>query len=475
MIPIKRVCLFAGAATLTLTGGSFADTSLEDQNQELRARIAELESRLTSVEQQSDANWLTEQRADEIKSLVEDVLADADTRSSLLAQGMTAGYDNGAVIASADGNWSLRTNILMQTRFMIRSQDEAAVPPTFDNTVWGFEVTRAKFMLTGNVVSPEWFYKLEIETSGNASASASGPAGTRVDARTGLEDAYIGYDYGNGWKVLAGNMKVPLLYEDLMQTQYQQAVERSVLTYMYTGGRSTGLAVDYMGDQFHVMGMWNNGISDGLYGGGVAGGVGTTNNTPALVSDTSVSFTVRGEWLAMGTWDQFKDYTSPQGDETGVMVGAAIHYQTAESDGLPVGLTDVELFTLAIDATAELGGGNVYVAFVYSDVSGLGAPGPPFGGSPWGFQVGGGWYFAEDWELFGRYEYSDTDNLATDDLSIITGGVTKYFAGHNAKWTTDIGFGLDAVEFGVPVTGFNSEAPGDDGQFVLRTQLQIVF
>ena len=54
MIPMKRVGLLAGAATLTLAGGSFADTDLEAQNQELRSRIADLESRLGAIEAQDE-------------------------------------------------------------------------------------------------------------------------------------------------------------------------------------------------------------------------------------------------------------------------------------------------------------------------------------------------------------------------------------------------------------------------------------
>ena len=86
MILIKRVGLLTGALALTLTGGSLADTNPEATNQEMRARITELESRLAAVEATEDQDWLTEQRADEIKSLVHDVLADAHTRASLLSQ-----------------------------------------------------------------------------------------------------------------------------------------------------------------------------------------------------------------------------------------------------------------------------------------------------------------------------------------------------------------------------------------------------
>ena len=109
-----------------------------------------------------------------------------------------------------------------------------------------------------------------------------------------------------------------------------------------------------------------------------------------------------------------------------------------------------------------------------------------------GIVLGGGYYFTEDWEVFGRYEWSDQSNLTpalaggarADNLSIFTVGVNKYFSGHNAKWTTDVGIGLQQVNlFGAgtagasmaPVTGFRSDIPDEDGQVVIRTQLQILF
>ena len=63
-----------------------------------RAKIAELSA-------QQNADWLTEQRSDEIREIVQDVLADADTRASLQGSNMAAGYDDGFVISSSDGNW----------------------------------------------------------------------------------------------------------------------------------------------------------------------------------------------------------------------------------------------------------------------------------------------------------------------------------------------------------------------------------
>ena len=67
---------------------------LEAKSARSDARNAELESRLAALEAEKGAQWLTEQRAEQIRGLVQEVLADADTRASML-QGIAAGYDDG--------------------------------------------------------------------------------------------------------------------------------------------------------------------------------------------------------------------------------------------------------------------------------------------------------------------------------------------------------------------------------------------
>jgi hypothetical protein len=380
-----------------------------------------------------------------------------------MAQGsMSAGYDNGFVLGSADGNWMLRTNLLLQERFMIRAQDnpDLVVPGdgAGDASVWGFENTRSVFTLSGHVINPQWFYKVQIETASNDDATVSIDTGAvttfRSDDREGLNESYIGYDYGNGVKVMMGTMKIPLLYEELVEDQYQQVVERSLVNYIFTGSYSDGLLVQYANDMIRVTGMYNNGIG--------------TGGSAALVPDTDIAFAVRAEWLASGTWQQFNEYTSPQGEEMGILVGGAFQYQTAEAD--TPGL-DIDFFLGTIDCSAQFGGGNVYGALIFANID----PAAASQVQPWAFQIGGGWYLHENWEIFGRYEFADTDDLTADDLSIITLGVNGYFHGQNAKWSTDVGFGLETVNFSVPVTGWAIDSAGNDGQFVLRTQLQLYF
>ncbi|MHC4317231.1 MAG: porin [Planctomycetota bacterium] len=497
MIPMKRVGLLAGAATLTLTGGSFADTDLEAQNEELRGRISELESRLVAVESQSSDSWLTEQRADEVRALVQDVLADADTRSSLLSQGMTAGYDDGAVIASADGNWLLRTNIHMQQRYVINvgsntywdQNDDGvkdATEPSLDDDRWGFENTRTKFILSGNVVSPEWFYLVDINVGSAQQQSSywlrivdtngdgvvdSGDSPIEVDeiSREGVGNAYLGYDYGNGWKVMMGSMKTPLLREELVDARYQLAMERSLVNYLFTGGYTDGIALDYMSDQFHVTAMYNDGANQG--------------QTLWSNADTDFAFTVRGEWLAMGTWEQFTDLTSPPGEEQGLMIGGAIHYETAEDDDPMV--LDIDQTILTGDVSWEFGGGNIFAAVMYNS---LDYPSGASDADQMGFVVQGGYYLNDTWELYGRYEYADLDTKDIDDVNILSVGINKYFADHHAKWTTELGFAMDGIlghdeaaggfdgnTGAFPLAGWRADPDGDDGQVTIKTQIQIVF
>lgn len=434
MSSTTRVGFLAAATALTMTGvGVAAPETTNNQND----RIASLEAKIASMEAAQNQNWLTEARADEIRGLVQDVLADADTRASLQGTGMTAGYDNGAVIGSADGNWMLRTNILVQTRFIynLADDDDSAF---LDTNRYGFEVPRAKFILSGHVVNPQWYYLI----SDNVGSS-----------RSGLGNAYVGYDYGNGVKIQMGLMKAPLLHEELVEAQYQLAVERSTVNYLYTGGYTSGIQGSWEGDQFRVMAMFSDGAN--------------TGNSSWSSYDTEFALTGRAEWLAMGNWKQFEDFTSPQGSETGVMVGAAIHYQQGEY-GTAADEGSSTIFT--VDASAEFNGFNLFGAFMFTDTEDA-------DNNPWGLVIQGGWYFNESWEIFGRYEWSDFDTTFQEDLSLITVGVNKYFSGHNAKWTTDVGYSLEAIATSTSndLTGLRPDFSDSDGQLIIRTQWQILF
>jgi hypothetical protein len=299
------------------------------------------------------------------------------------------------------------------------------------------------------VVDPSWFYSITVNIGSNG-------GGEEGDGRTGTGNAYVGKDFENGWKIMMGSMKAPFLREELVDSRYQLAVERSMLNYHYTTGYTDGFAVNYAAEQWGFTASYNDGAG--------------TGQTIWSAYDTEYAFTGRVEFLASGTWDQFKDFTSAKGSETGMLFGGAVHWQNGEYGNA---LTETETFFVTVDGSFEFDGANIFGAFIWGETdSGVAGADDP---TPFGFLVQGGFYFTEDLEGFARYEWSDLDVPDADDLSAITVGVTKYFAGHNAKWTTDIGFGVDQVEFSPgDVTGWRSDID-DSGQVVVRTQWQLVF
>lgn len=457
-----RVGFLTGVAAVTLAGSAFADS--DTSKDQLLERLAAAEARLAEIERADGDTWLTEQRSEEIKSLVYDVLADADNRASLLQTGMSGGYDNGFILSSGDGNWLLRTNLLMQQRFIYNNQDEEA---SEDTNRWGFENTRTKFILSGNVVNPQWFYRVDINVGSNsvvptfASILDTDP-GFDVDetGRTGTLNAYLGYDFNNGWKLKAGSMKLPLLREELVEAQHQLTVERSNANYLFTTGYGDGVQIEYTGEQWRMWAMYSDGAG--------------TGQSIWNAADTEFAITGRGEFLVSGTFEQFDDHTSPQGNTNGILIGGAGHYEKGESGGgsvsAPFDLSELEIFVLTADVSFEFDGANIFAAVMYGDVS-FG----DFDVNPWGVVVQGGVYLAPEWELFGRWEWTDYDIEDSDDLNIGTVGVTRYFAGHNAKWTTDVGFGIDNVLTPSTITGFRADSGDEDGQFVVRSQVQIYF
>ena len=121
-----KVGFLTGATTIMLAGTAFAATPSADMN--LQARLEAAEAKIAELSSQQDADWLTEQRAEEIREIVQDVLADADTRASLQGSNMSAGYDDGFVISSSDGKWKLRINGLLQNRWVLSRNETRNTP-----------------------------------------------------------------------------------------------------------------------------------------------------------------------------------------------------------------------------------------------------------------------------------------------------------------------------------------------------------
>lgn len=433
-----HVGFLTGAAALAMSGvaGAGAEAA-NDQDQ----RIAELEAKVAELQALSGENDFSERRAEEVRGLINDVLADADTRASLLQQSGRAGYREGEGFVIGNDQNRLAIGALTQIRWQYNNNDGDNVS---DEHRAGFENPNTRIRLQGRLAG-DWGYFVQ----GNFARTTGGGFG--------LLDAYATYSYDENMTVKVGQFKAPLLREQLLSAGTQLAASRSLIHQTFTAGRTQGIALNYRDGMLNVTGSFNDGL----------GGA----NTSALAADTDWAMTGRVEAKLQGTWGQFEDFTSWDEDEMGVLVGGAAHYQDSER-GIP-GTTKMKTFVGTVDAQVEFGNANLFGAFVYRSMD------PDVGSSvdQWGALVQGGIFFVpNEWEVFGRLEYGDDDS-SFDDMIVGTLGVNRYFHRHNAKWTTDLGWNFNedlSPTWANGAAGYRGNTSGDR-EVVLRSQVQLMF
>lgn len=441
----SRVPVMALALTGLISSAASA-TETENQSPDLvalQARVMQLESqieRLTGDVEQS--NWLTND-PEQTRAMFDEVLRDAELRSSLLGAVSGASYNKGFRIESPDGLFTMVINGQGQVRYVYNNQDDMAT----DSDVAGFEIRRAKLKFKGNIYEESIFYQIN-------------GAFDRGSGTFTLEDLVLGKNLDDGITVQGGQFKLPFMVEENTSSSRTQTVDRSLINEEFNQDRSQGIQISGGDDAFRWMGA----ISDGF----------NTDNTSALTRDTEgLAVTGRVEVIIDAEngadWGLFKDTTSTPGKGSGTRLGAAAHYEVEEF-GTVADMNEEKTFTWTADAQIEFDGANIlaYIVGRHLDVAGY---------DQYGCVIQGGVYLDDQTELFGRYEIGDLDHPMYQDLSVITVGVNRYIHGHGLKVTADVGFGLEevAMPFASSGVGWRADPMGQDGQIVGRLQTQFTF
>jgi len=425
--------------SLTKTVGFFAGTTLAfggvafgaDQTN-YAAEIADLKAQIASMKNASGDSWLTEQRAAEIRGIVTDVLADADTRSSLQGSGSGAGYDGGFFLSSADGNYSMKLNVLQQIRWSFNDNPDAGADQSF-----GFENKRTRLNFSGNIVDSSWSYKVSFYFGYSNSVESFGEGE--------LADVWVSKDFGNGFALYAGQFKLPFGAEYGVDAGNLQFTDYSVAASLLGAGYGQGIMFGYSADMFRVHAAYVNSLGQVNQA--------WTSGSP----DTDWAFAARAEVKLAGNWSQFNDAQSWKGEEFGAVIG--IGYAVERDD-----TTDATPWGLTIDATLDFGGANLAGAYFMSD--------DDLGGEISAFTISGGFFVADDIELVARYENIDVDG--GPELNTLTGGANWYFARNTAKIGVEFGYAFDAI-FTSAAEFANWTQSTDDGQWVLRGQMSFSF
>ena len=384
-----------GVASLTLTSAGFAGS---DMNADLQNRLEAAEARIAELSADQNQNWLNDERADAVRGLVQDVLADADTRASLQGASGSAGYDDGFTIASADGNFALKINGGIWTNWNSNDNEVTGV-----DTDGGFAAPVTWLHFSGTIAG-DWSYDWRYEDDNGADG----------------EWQNVTWNLSDGWDLTMGSF-------NLHQDRGTQISEVNQMLIGHDGGSTVanGLSLAYTGDDMRFWADWTNSSN----------GVGSAN-------DGDYNMNLRGEYMAEGNWGQFDQFTSAEGGAAGTLIGFG--YNTVSNSG---NVTDGDA-TWQIDVQMQFGGYAIYIGYEdFSADDGVGDNDSTM--------LMGSYYLNSGWEAYVAY-----NDVSDDDGASWAVGVNNYWAGQNAKWTTQY-------------TVDETNDAGDDT--TISTQLQFYF
>jgi len=444
-----------------------ASSGQDDKIQTLQKLVHELREDVSELKNQKNETWLNQKRAEEIRSLVLDVLEDADSRASMAGDGILAGYDGGAYLMSLDENWKLKINGVVQARWLYNNAD-------LQTSQRGFELRRSKVIFSGNIFDPSWTYKLTT-TWGRAGGSNT-------------EAAWIAKTLDNGQWIKVGQFKAWFLRENIISSAKQLAANSSMVQHAFAYGWVQGVSTGWNDDDLNIFFQY----IDGPW----------SANTAAL-SPTTDAWIARAEFkFGEASWSDFGYLTSKIGAKNGLLIGVGYeNYNTDNtidgnlqtSPGIEYGNAIADKSSgWTIDVSWRGDGWNLF-GYVVETTGKNTATNASQDSSGWLIQ--GGVMVNNNYELFAQYQHGEINDAAfasgSNEMSAVRLGINYWpVAGsNNLKWTTDVAWSNDSLADG-GVTGIASadwtdqfrtgsgwrpDLLNNDGQMLVRTQLQLLF
>ncbi|MBL8745793.1 MAG: hypothetical protein JNK58_05475 [Phycisphaerae bacterium] len=387
--------------------------------------------------------------------------ADAEARTSLLADGAAAGHDGKFFIASPDGAFRLNVSGQLQFRYNLnfRNDDDT---PTSDDFESGFNQPRIRIAFDGTVLDPKLFYKVMAD---------AGTAGGNGDFR--LQDTWIGYNFDGGWTLRAGQGITAFMREWYMADQKMLTPERSLQSLIFGQNRSKFIDLKYQNDDVRLIGTFSDGFR--------------SVNSEFNADPADWAVTGRAEWKFAGQWKQLVDeYRSPRGSDYAGALGGAIHFE--QGPNRTAGVEEQDLFAWTADILTKGDGWNIMLAGVgYHAQDEAGVSGADF--DDYGGLLQGGYHVTDDVEIVARFDaiFPDEDRNGSSTFNTVTGGFNYYLYGQAAKfqlvaiWFLDDTADTRAGNFGntggrTPTSAlFGSLPTAQDGQVAIMAQWQLLF
>ncbi|HUO08127.1 MAG TPA: porin [Phycisphaerae bacterium] len=449
----KRLSVAAAATLLVLTAGRSALADDKD-NAELLSRIQQLSNRVEELEKQQDQNWMTQERTNQIRAIVDQAIADAKKRD---AASSLAGYNNGFYIQSADQNFKLNVNGVMQLRYTFAKdtlQDPSAYakkPASGD--VNGFDIRRARLIFSGNAFSPDVTYCLSGDFCGDYAEKTD-------QGFFQLQDAYICYRFNDALKLRVGSFVVPFSRAEYTYAGLQ-LVDFPAELPPFDPVRAIGASVlgQPIPDRLSYEVNMNNGQKSNI--------LGRASEIAAGANDNRLAFYSRLQYAGAGHLSDFLDEPDLRKDTSSLawQIGAAAGYESANTSAnafpSPQGSATVpglstiqspgfastytlngDLYRATIDATAKYRGLSLLSAAYFQQVNENPGEGVKPSISPssffqTGFYGQAGYMLNKHWEIVARAGDLLTEG-ADNQMQTYALGINYYLYGQNLKVQSDV-------------------------------------
>ncbi len=461
---------------ILLIGMTTAVSAAQDDDLDaLRRRLAELEADQaksqetietlrTDVDTLRAANedpWITEQRAAELRALVNDVLADADTRADLRKSDPGLMHrpvfpeladESKFILRSHDGDFEFGIDGLVVFRYEYNHRRDDGTGSSESDQ--GFEITGTRINLRGYVYK-DFGYWVRL----NADDPESG-GDLFVDAAMGM------YYINDNATLVFGQFPSLLTRDQGTPVDKLQVAESSPTNYEF----------DPFGFQGVMLGLHSPRL---VFRGIISDGYRSLNNS--FFDDASADWALGGQllWMAVGDeddWPRFNNMTSRPGGDFAWLLNGALHVQQGSTNIDPAG-GDSDLFLAIAESSLEGDGWNLYGEFFYrhTDPSSDGISADDIG-----FVLQGGTWVAKHIEVYSRFDmtFPDSDRpIENDEFKTLTFGAAYYPipSSDNVKFSTELLYMFDAEADSIVdpnvFSGVRASPAGD--QIVIRAQAHI--
>ncbi|MBL4699413.1 MAG: hypothetical protein JKX70_11335 [Phycisphaerales bacterium] len=343
-----------------------------------------------------------------------------------------------------------------------------------NDTTMGFQFSEAVVAIEGDVTD-NMHARISFQFGPNNSSSGSG--GTAV-----LEDAFVDWAVNEDFTLRVGQF-IPAFSAEASTSEFNMMNSYRSVTHESLGTPSwtQGIEAQFGGETWD----FSIGFNDGF----------NTANTAFNGAEADFGINARFDFYSDSDKARFNDQTSWRGSASGWRAGAGVMFSSFGSTNMAAAAeTDSAAFT--VDAAYEADGWAVRAAFYFTDIE----TSATADHSNMGFELGGSFFFSDQWEGFARWDTLILDDDATagqttneDTFNFIAIGANYYFVpeSHAAKFTLELGVSLDETsdmtaaavtgDMGTGVfganssTGFFQELAGQDGQIMVSGTMQWMF